>query len=206
MNARTLLLDLNLANQLTFLRLLAAPFLVLALLQSRFGVALALFGAAAITDLLDGLTARLLRRATPLGAYLDPAADKVLLTTAFVMLTEYPTLLREIELVRRIPLWLTVLTISRDVFIVAVALIVYLAYGVERFRPTVWGKLTASCEFVTVSAFLLYAALGRDGAVLDVLIYATLALTVFSGLHYLGRTMRMLRERHTAGLGRGGRT
>src|SRR6185295_1714878 len=121
MNPRTILLHANLANQLTFLRLVAVPFFVLAVLESRFALALVLFVGATVTDALDGLTARLMKQRTPLGALLDPAADKLLLTSAFVLLTDYPSMFKPIELVQRIPLWLTILTISRDVLIVCIS-------------------------------------------------------------------------------------
>ena len=198
MNLKTVLANLNPANQLTFLRLVAVPFFIIAILQQRFGVALVLFVAAAITDLLDGLMARLLHLRTPLGAYLDPAADKLLLLSAFVLLTEYPTMFRDLDMVARIPIWLTILTIFRDVLIVAVALTLYLAYHQKTFQPSVWGKLTTVFESVTVSFFLLFNYLGHTHRTLDVLVWATLALILTSGFHYLGRTIRMVGVQETA--------
>ena len=147
---KRLLAQLNLANQLTFLRLVLIPFFVIAVLEGRFGVALGLFVTAAVTDLLDGLSARMLGGGTALGAYLDPAADKLLLVVAFVLLTDYPVMLQDVAMVHRIPLWLTVLTISRDVLIVAVALLLYLTRTQTRFPPSIWGKLTTVAEFLTV--------------------------------------------------------
>ncbi len=185
--------NVNLANQLTFLRLVAAPFLILAILKARFDVALALFGAAAVTDLLDGLTARLFRQETSLGAYLDPAADKILATAAFLLLTDYPSLFQSIPMTARIPVWLTVLTISRDLFIVAVALMVYLAYGRTSFRPTIWGKLTTVAESLCVGLFLLFNQLGRKHFVLKLVVWATLGLILISGFDYLRRTVRRVR-------------
>jgi cardiolipin synthase len=192
MNWKAPLLQLNLANQLTFLRLVLVPFFVLAMLQSRFDLALTLFAAGALTDALDGLTARLTRQGTPLGAYLDPAADKLLLTAAFILLTDFPSMFQGIDLVHRIPLWLTTLTISRDVLIVCVSLVLYLGFETRSFPPSWWGKLTALAEFVTISAFLVLNALRRDHGVLDGLVLLTLALTLMSGFHYLLRTVRML--------------
>jgi cardiolipin synthase len=184
---------LTLANQLTFLRLLAVPFFILAVLQARFDWALALFIAAGVTDLLDGLIARVFRQRTALGAYLDPAADKILLVAAFVLLTQYPSMFRDIPMTNRIPIWLTVLMISRDVFIVAVALMMYLAYKTTRFEPTVWGKITTVVEIVTIGAFLLGNALERTHAALDALVWLALLCVVGSGLHYLWRTVVRVR-------------
>lgn len=192
MSFRRLLGTITLANQLTFLRLVAAPFLTLAVLNGRFDVALAIFVGAAITDLLDGLTARLFRQESSLGAYLDPAADKILSTVTFILLTDYPSLFRGIAMVNRIPIWLTVLTISRDVFIVAVALMLYLAYGTTRFRPTVFGKLTTLAESLCLGLFLLFNQLGRSHAVLDAAVWITLGLILLSGFDYLRLTVRRI--------------
>ena len=190
MGLKSLLGTLTLANQLTFLRLVAAPFFILTVLDKRFDLALLVFGCAAVTDLLDGLTARLLRQESSLGAYLDPAADKIFSTVSFVVLTDYPALFRGIPMTNRIPVWLTILTISRDVFIVAVALMLYLAYGTTRFRPTIWGKLTTVSESLCVGTFLLFNQLGRAHPVLDVLVWVTLALILVSGFDYVRRTVR----------------
>lgn len=194
MTAKRLLLHLNLANQLTFLRLVAVPFFIIAVLQSRFGLALLIFCSAAVTDLLDGFIARVLKQQTPLGAYLDPAADKLLLVSAFVLLTDYPSMFKSIELVQRIPIWLTILTIFRDVLIVCISLVLYLAYDLRQFRPSAWGKLTALSENLTVCLFLLMGQLHLSHVSLDLMVWLTLALTLVSGFHYLNRTIRMLHE------------
>lgn len=149
MTAKSLLRNLTVANQLTFLRLVAIPFFILSVLQGRFVIAVSLFVGAAVTDLLDGLTARLFRQGTRLGAILDPAADKLLLTAAFVLLTDYPRMFQGIEMSARIPIWLTILTISRDVLIVAVSLILFLTVQQTRFRPSIWGKWTTVAESLT---------------------------------------------------------
>jgi cardiolipin synthase len=183
----------TLANQLTFLRLVAIPFFIIAVLSAHFGVAFWIFVAAGVTDLLDGLIARVFRQGTALGAFLDPLADKLLLTAAFLLLTEYPHMFREIPMVVRVPIWLSVLTISRDVFIVVVALTLYLAYRKTRFRPTLWGKATTLAEIITIAAVLLANHLGRSHAAIRWVMLATLLLTVGSGLDYLWRTIRQVR-------------
>ena len=201
MRWKQILRNLNVANQLTFLRLAAVPFFILAMLEQRFVLATGLFALAAITDLLDGVSARMLGVQTPLGAILDPAADKLLMTSAFVMLTRFPSMLSELDLVARIPLWLTILTISRDVFIVGVSLALYLAYGQTRFEPSGWGKWATTAGATTVTAFLLANALRDTHVMLDVLVWITLLLTLVSGTHYMLRTMRAVRD-HGAGAGR----
>ena len=114
MRFKTILANLTLANQLTFLRLVAVPFFILAVLEGRFWLALALFAAAGLSDLADGLIARWFGQRTLLGSFLDPAADKLLLTAGFILLTDYPSMFQSIEMAARIPLWLTILTISAE--------------------------------------------------------------------------------------------
>jgi cardiolipin synthase len=193
MNPKELLGQITFANQLTFLRLVATPFLILAILNGRFDIAVLIYGSAAITDLLDGLTARLFQQETALGAYLDPAADKILCTASFLLLTDYPTLFQSIPMANRIPVWLTILTISRDLFIVVVALMLYLAYGTNRFPPTLWGKLTTVAESVCVGLFLVMNQMQRSHWILDAVVWLALALILISGFDYLGRTVRWLR-------------
>lgn len=188
---------LTLANQLTFLRLVAVPFFILAILEARFGLALWLFIAAGVTDLLDGLVARVFQQRTALGAFLDPAADKLLVTSAFVLLTKYPNLLQTIPMTNRIPLGLTILLISRDVLIVGIALMLNLAYGQTQFRPSIWGKITTGAELVTAGLVLLCNDLAVSPPIVSVAIGTTLVLILLSGFHYLWRTVRQVREKGT---------
>ena len=186
--------SLTLANQLTFLRLVAVPFFILAVLEARFGLALWIFIAAGVTDLLDGLIARVFRQRTTLGAFLDPAADKLLLTAGFILLTRYPNLFQAIPMTNRIPIGLTILVISRDVLIVAIAVMLNLAHGQTRFHPSLLGKITTGTELVTIGLFLLFNYLGTTHAIVPVAVTTTLALILASGFHYLWRTVRHLRE------------
>ena len=187
--------NLTLANQLTFLRLVAVPFFILAVLEARFGLALTLFIAAGVTDLFDGLVARVFRQRTALGAFLDPAADKLLLTAAFVLLTKYPNLLQTIPMTNRFPIGFTILVISRDTLIVAIAVMLNLAYGQTRFTPSAWGKVTTCAELVTAGLLLLANYLKWRHPVVTFAIGATLVLILISGFHYLWRTMRQVREK-----------
>ena len=138
---------LTLANQLTLLRLALVPAFVILVLYGRLGWALVVFITAGITDGLDGLIARMTNQRTSLGAFLDPMADKLLLVSAFVVLT-----LPNIGLANRIPLWLTVLVISRDVIIVATVAIVSIALGPRTFRPSIFGKVATATYIVTTVA------------------------------------------------------
>ena len=184
----------TLANQLTFLRLVAVPFFILAVVEARFGLALGIFIAAGITDLLDGLIARVFQQRTALGAYLDPAADKLLLIAAFILLTRYPNLFQTIPMINRIPLWLTILVISRDVLIVSIALMLNLALGQRKFLPSLVGKITTGTELVTIGLVLLFNHLQRTHPIVPIAVGTTLVLILLSGFHYLWRTMRLVKE------------
>jgi cardiolipin synthase len=174
---------LTAANQLTILRVLLVPVFALCVLYDMPGWALITFAGAGATDLLDGLIARH-TTATTLGAWLDPAADKLLLTTMFVMLT-VPG-----HGAVRLPLWLTVVVISRDVGIVLAVAIVNLAVARRTFRPSFLGKAT-TVAYVATGVTALYANyVGRPLAIVDVSIYVSLALTLASTFEYVRRFTR----------------
>src|SRR6185503_9544146 len=120
------------------------PAFVLLVLYGYLGAALVTFLVAGLTDALDGLIARMAGQGTSLGAWLDPMADKLLLVTAFIVLT-----LPEVQLTNHLPLWLTIVVISRDVVIIGVVAIVNLAVGPRTFRPSLLGKATTAAFIVT---------------------------------------------------------
>jgi cardiolipin synthase len=184
----------TLANQLSFLRLVAVPFFILAVVEARFGLALGIFIAAGVTDLLDGLIARVFQQRTTLGAYLDPAADKLLLIAAFILLTRYPNLFQTIPMANRIPIYLTILVISRDVLIVSIALMLNLALGQRKFVPSLVGKITTGTELVTIGILLLCNYLEKSPPIVPFAIKTTLVLILVSGFHYLWRTIRLVKE------------
>jgi cardiolipin synthase len=170
---------LTVANQLTLLRMGLAPLLVVLVLQGRMRWALLVFVIAGATDALDGLIARLGSQQTTLGAMLDPVADKVLMTASFIALTWGS------GLAFTIPVWLTVVILSRDAIIIVSVAIVNLTLGRRIFYPSFLGKLCTVSQLLTVGLVLLANVLGRGGAMLDDLFIATLVLTVASALHYV---------------------
>ena len=131
-------------NILTLLRICLAPFLVAAILEDRYALSFGLFVAAGLTDALDGTLARLLRQRTMLGQYLDPVADKLLLSTLFLVLTHKGL----------IPARVTVLVFGRDVGILIVAAILYAAIGRREFRPSIFGKANTLVQIAAVAAVL----------------------------------------------------
>lgn len=174
------------ANQLTLLRMLLIPVFAICVIYDYLGPALAVFATAGLTDLLDGLIARRAGQKTTLGAWLDPMADKLLLVTTFVVLT-----LPLEHLTSRLPLWLTVLVISRDVCIVATVAIVNFAVGRRTFVPSLLGKIATATFIVTGVVTLLANYIGRHLVAVDVCVWASLAATLLSGLHYIAHATRL---------------
>jgi cardiolipin synthase (CMP-forming) len=163
-------------NLLTLLRICLAPFLVAAILDSHYALGFGLFVAAGLTDALDGLLARLLKQHTMLGQYLDPVADKLLLSTLFLVLT-YKDL---------IPARVTALVLGRDVGILLVAAILYAATGRREFRPSIFGKGSTLAQLAAVAAVLVHQLTPAHWVVICRLVAldATMALAIASGLHY----------------------
>jgi cardiolipin synthase len=180
---------LTTANQLTLLRMMLIPAFVLLVVYGYFGWALLTFLLAGVTDVLDGLIARRAGQKTRLGAWLDPMADKLLLVSAFLVLT-----VPGLGLVNRIPLWLTVLIISRDIGIVLTVAIVNLAVGPRTFQPSLLGKI-ATATFIATSLIVLYFNyLGRSSTIVTLAIYASLAITVLSAADYMAHAARIINQ------------
>lgn len=181
--------NLTLANQLTILRIMLIPAFVLLVVYGHLGAALLAFITAGITDALDGVIARRAGQRTSLGAWLDPMADKLLLVTTFIVLT-----LPSIPLTNHLPLWLTVLVISRDVVIVGVVAIVNLAMGPRTFRPSMWGKMTTAAFILTSVAVMYFNYRGETSLVVDLAVWLSLALTLISSGDYFVRLRRLINE------------
>ncbi len=188
---------LTVPNQLTILRMTLAPFLVVLVLQREFSWALVLFVIAGVTDMLDGFIARRGQQKTTLGAVMDPIADKILLSSSFIVLTWSS------GLTTRIPQWLTVLALSRDVLILLTAALINLTSGWRIFVPSVLGKLSTGVQILTVGVVLVMNAVGFHSTAVEWLFRCALALILASALHYvyLASTGKGLRARAVAGEG-----
>jgi cardiolipin synthase (CMP-forming) len=164
-------------NQLTLLRLLFVPFVMMNVLDNNYGWALGLFVAAGLSDALDGTLARWLKQRTVLGEYLDPIADKLLLSTLFLTLS----------FEHLIPWRYTVLVFSRDLSIVAIAGVLYVTVGIRNFRPSIFGKMNTFAQIAAVFFVLLSQVVDSDlvsrGA--HIFLYATFAFTIVSAVHYI---------------------
>jgi CDP-diacylglycerol--glycerol-3-phosphate 3-phosphatidyltransferase len=175
------------ANQMTFLRMLLIPAFVILVVYHYLGSALLVFGVAGLTDALDGLLARRSGQNSSLGAWLDPMADKLLAVSTFVVLT-----LPGLDLANRLPVWLTVLIISRDVAIVATVAIVNLAIGRRTFLPSIWGKIATATYMLTAIVAMLFNYLGFHSVVVDVFVYGSLVITLVSSFHYIRHAARII--------------
>ncbi|MEP7337143.1 MAG: CDP-alcohol phosphatidyltransferase family protein [Acidobacteriota bacterium] len=184
---------LTVANLLTILRLIMIPVFVTAAYYQSFDYALGVFFAAAITDGLDGLAARAFNQKTQLGAILDPMADKLLLVTAFIILS-----MPRFTVTPPIPFWLTATAISRDVFIVLGALVINMTTGFSGFRPSLPGKLNTFVQITMIVFFLAANAFNLFTRFLPLAFYLTLAITIFSGLHYIWHANRLMSAQENA--------
>jgi cardiolipin synthase len=173
-------------NLLTYARLALIPFIVRAILAQDCAMALVMIAIAGFTDGVDGFLARRFHWQTRLGAYLDPLADKLLLSSVYVSLT----------LAGLAPFWLVALIITRDVVILAM---VATALAFTRFRdfpPTVWGKINTALEILT-GLTLLAGCIASIPPLSIALIWATAASVAWSGLHYVVLGLRMFIMRRT---------
>jgi cardiolipin synthase len=171
-------------NQITFLRLGFLPFFLILISYERYKWALLVLVVAGLSDAVDGILARKLNQRSPLGAYLDPIADKLLLSSSFIILA----------FKQKLAWWLTIIVLSRDVLILMVAVVILLVSGYRPFPPSIYGKVTTGLQIILIFMIVLSEAYPQLGfARIDhVLIYAVTAITVFSAFHYSFTTSRRL--------------
>jgi cardiolipin synthase len=171
-------------NLLTLMRLFIIPFLLIEILDGHYGAAFGLFMLAGISDALDGLLARWLSQKTTLGQYLDPIADKLLLSSLFVVLTH----------VGLIPLYVTVLVFSRDVGILLIATLLFVTGTLRDFRPSVFGKLNTFVQIVGLIAVICQKLfVSQQLATLrDILVRAIAVLAPLSAAQYAWIVLRRM--------------
>jgi len=164
-------------NQLTLLRMVFVPFIVIELVEGRYFWGLLLFVIAGFSDGLDGLLARKLHQATLLGQYLDPIADKLLLSTLFLVLA----------ILHKIPWKFTVLVFSRDISILAASAVLFAIAGLRNFRPSIFGKANTFSQIAAVFFVMLFCIRPERwiGITRTVFLRATFAFTIVSALHYV---------------------
>ena len=180
--------DLLLApNQLTLMRLVFVPFIVICALDNHWTAALTLFVLAGVSDGLDGWLARRLQQRTVLGQYLDPVADKLLLSGLFLVLS----------MVHRIPWRYTVLVFSRDICIVATAALLYMVAGLRDFQPSFFGKANTGAQVAAVFFVLLSQVVPHYWVLWTkhTLLIVVFVLTLISGIHYIILTGQRMKAR-----------
>jgi cardiolipin synthase (CMP-forming) len=187
-------------NQLTLMRMVFLPFIVIKLVEGHYRAALILFVLAGVSDGLDGLLARMLKQQTMLGQYLDPIADKLLLSTVFLVLS----------ILHKIPWKFTVLVFSRDISILAASAVLYAIAGLRDFRPSIFGKANTFAQVAAVF-FVLLLQLDPGSRWIAITrltcLRAVFAFTIISGIHYtliVGHRLRAVphSSSHVSSIGR----
>ena len=181
---------LTIPNMLTMLRLVMIPFFVAATLAEKFNLAFTIFVTAGITDIFDGMIARRLNQRSSIGAFLDPAADKLMMFSAYLLYT----LIHSIP--HRLPGWLTFTIFSRDVLLVFTAYLLYTRVNIRRFPPSIAGKASTVAQVTAVSAAIAANTALRGIAIplLPFVFAVALSLTLLSGWDYVRRSRTMLEE------------
>jgi cardiolipin synthase len=175
-------------NFITLVRILLTPLFIIFLIQKRYPQAFAIFLAAGISDLLDGLVARTWRQRSPLGMILDPLADKLLMSASFVTLS----------ILCLIPGWLTVVVLSRDLILMVGVVVFRLVDYPLVIKPSLAGKWTTTLQITVVLLVLISKTWGMPAVVLQVSFWAAGGLTVASGLHYILRALTQVSRLPTA--------
>ena len=175
---------INIPNILTVTRILLIPLFIIFLLKDMLHFALLVFTVAAISDGLDGLFARYLDQRTLLGAYLDPLADKLLLTSAFIMLA----------VIKIVPGWLAVIVISRDILILLGVAVFAMADIRIEIRPRITSKCTTVFQMSTIFFVLLDPTIPGADMIKWIFYWLTAGITILSGLHYTYIGMNLIQN------------
>jgi cardiolipin synthase len=186
---------LTVPNMLTVFRMVLIPVFVTLLFYQRFILALAVFVLAGLTDGLDGLLARRFGQQSQLGTVLDPIADKLMLVTAFIVLSMRSVFPQPLPSHLPVPFWVTVAVISRDVFITVGAAAINIMTGFRGFRPSWLGKLNTTVQIAGIAAIMFATSVPYyTGYYLPTVYAAVFALAVLSGLHYIFFVSRLMNE------------
>jgi cardiolipin synthase len=176
---------MNIPNFLSLLRIILVPVMVIFLIEHSYGKALIVFTIAGITDALDGTLARLLNKQTKLGSFLDPLADKILLSTSFISLSIFGV----------IPSWLTVIVISRDFIILLGIMTLSMMSAAYEIKPVVVSKITTALQIGTIFFALFFKIFTSDilnNNFVIILSWLTASFTIISGLIYISKGIKFL--------------
>ena len=182
-------------NMLTVFRMVLIPVFVTMLFYQWFIVALAVFVCAGLTDGLDGLLARRFDQRSQLGTVLDPIADKLMMVTAFIVLSMRSIFPAPVPSHLPVPFWVTVTVISRDVFIIVGAAAINIMTGFRGFRPSLLGKVNTTVQIIAIAAIMFGASVPYYTGYYLPTVYATVFLfAILSGLHYIFFASKLLNE------------
>jgi len=176
---------MNLPNLLTLIRILLIPLFVILIIDKSFLWALIVFALAGITDGIDGLIARITHQRTELGAYLDPIADKLLLSAGFITLA----------IIETVPSWLAVIVIARDMIILLGILVMILTHYPPKIEPSLIGKITTSLQISTILLVLMVGFGSFFKHLATAAIYGTTFFTILSGAHYIYIGTQMVNQK-----------
>ena len=186
---------LTVPNMLTVFRMVLIPVFVTLLFYHRFLWALGIFVIAGLTDGLDGLLARRFKQQSQLGTVLDPIADKLMLVTAFIVLSMRSVFPLPIPSHLPVPFWVTIAVISRDIFIIVGAAAINMTTGFRGFRPSWLGKLNTTVQIVGIAAIMFAASVPYyHGYYLPSVYAAVFGLAILSGLHYVFFASKLMNE------------
>ena len=186
---------LTVPNMLTVFRMVLIPVFVTLLFYQRFLYALGVFVAAGLTDGLDGLLARRFGWQSQLGTVLDPIADKLMMVTAFIVLSMRGIFPQPVPSHLPVPFWVTITVISRDVFIIVGAAAINIMTGFRGFRPSWLGKVNTTVQIVAIAAIMFAASVPYYTGYYLPTVYATVfTFAVLSGLHYVFFASKLLNE------------
>lgn len=182
-------------NLLTVFRMVLIPVFVSLLFYQRFVLALAVFFLAGATDGLDGLLARRFNQKSQLGTILDPIADKLMLVTAFVVLSMRSVFPQPVPSHLPIPFWVTVAVISRDVFILVGAAAINIVTGFRGFRPSMLGKINTVIQITAIGIIMFAASVPYGTGYYLPTLYATVfGFAILSGAHYVFFVSKLVNE------------
>lgn len=173
---------MNLPNLITLSRILIIPFFVNFLVYKYYSYAFAIFLLAGISDGLDGFIARRSKQKTKLGTFLDPMADKLLLTTSFVTLSA----------IHLIPVWATSIVISRDIIIIIGALMLLLFQDDLKVSPSLAGKATTLFQILYIVLLLLFVVIGKKLDAIKPVMWIMIGFTIVSGVQYIYLWFKLL--------------
>lgn len=182
---------LTIPNLLTFLRMALIPVFASLLFYGNSNWALLVFVIAGVSDGIDGFVARRFKQESELGTILDPIADKLLMTTAFIVLS-LPGVLEPVRFLP-VPFWVTAAVIGRDVLIITIAAAINVITGFRGFKPSWLGKLSTFVQVVAVTLILIAAVTGYTFYLPTVYLFVVL-LAVISGIHYIFQVARLMKD------------